>query len=630
VKNTGLKRGIKLNSQSSNCIQLDYNFLLDTKTSAQWQKTGTKKRSGVAVPLFSIYSEKSTGIGEFRDLKKLIDWCTRTGFSIIQLLPLNDTGYDYAPYNAVSSFALDPMYLTLSKLKNVNINKYREKTEKLKSEFPVTSERVNYGIKDAKLKLLKEIYLSLPQKKNRDFEKYVFENKYWINDYALYKAIKEISGGKEWEDWSEGFKNKKNEVLKEFEEKYIDKINFFFWVQWQAYEQFRKVKDYAKKRGIKIMGDIPLLVSRDSAEVWANQGYFNLDLSSGAPPDMYFAKGQRWGMPPYNLDVIGEDKYKYFGKRLVYAENFYDMFRIDHFVGLLRIWTIKLTEPEENAGLNGKFDPENEPFWESNARKILDVLVNSSAMLPCAEDLGTVPDASYKILLEYGIPGIDIQRWKKYWGGDYEFIKPEDFRANSISSVSTHDSSFFPGWWKFEAGSIDEMLFLRLCENLNIPEENYKKLFVDNKNNHGRLIWKDDVRSVEYLLNTLGRSWDEIFEIVNLYLESSGEKNKYLKYLYGENPDTGEINSALIRKNLEKINESKSIFSIQQIFEFLYLDENYLEKNAEWNYRINTPGLISESNWSLKMPFSLEDLKSSEINTTIKEINKKIVRYYSS
>jgi len=154
------------------------------------------------------------------------------------------------------------------------------------------------------------------------------------------------------------------------------------------------------------------------------------------------------------------------------------------------------------------------------------------------------------------------------------------------------------------------MLFLRLCENLNIPEENYKSLFVENKNNHGRLIWKDDVRSVEYLLNTLGRSWDEIFEIVNLYLESSGEKNKYLKYLYGENPDTGEINSALIRKNLEKINETKSIFSIQQIFEFLYLDENYLEKNAEWNYRINTPGLISESNWSLKMPFSLEDLKS--------------------
>jgi hypothetical protein len=185
-------------------------------------------------------------------------------------------------------------------------------------------------------------------------------------------------------------------------------------------------------------------------------------------------------------------------------------------------------------------------------------------------------------------------------------------------------------WWKFETGSVDEMLFLRLCEKLNIPEENYKKLFVENKNNRGRLLWKDDVQNVEYLLNALGRSWEEIFEIVNLYLESCGEKNKYLKYLYGENPDTGENKSALIRKNLEKINESKSIFSIQQIFEYLYLDEKHLGKSTEWNYRINTPGLISESNWSLRMPFSLEDLRSSEINTTIKEINKKTGRYYTS
>jgi len=108
----------------------------------------------------------------------------------------------------------------------------------------------------------------------------------------------------------------------------------------------------------------------------------------------------------------------------------------------------------------------------------------------------------------------------------------------SISSVSTHDSSFFPVWWKFEAGSVDEMLFLRLCEKLNSTEANYKKLFGENKNNRGRLLWKDDVQNVEYLLNALGRSWEEIFEIVNPYLESCGEKNKYLKYLYGDNPDT--------------------------------------------------------------------------------------------
>ena len=403
-------------------------------------------------------------------------------------------------------------------------------------------------------------------------------------------------------------------------------LNFYFWVQWQAYEQFKIIKGYAKEKGILILGDIPLLVSRDSADVWANQKYFNLDFSSGAPPDVYFANGQRWGMPTYNLYEIEKDGYEYFKRRLKYAENFYDMFRIDHFVGLLRVWTIRLDEPAESAGLNGKFEPESEHLWEDNAKKILDVIISCCDMLPCAEDLGTVPDVSFKILNEYGIPGIDIQRWKKHWGGDYEFVKPEEYRINSIASISTHDSSFFPVWWKFEAGTIDEVLFKRLCDRFNIPEEKYKNLFNERENKYGRLLWKDEVNISEYLLNTLGKSWEEVYEIVKQYLESFEEKAKYLKYLGVENNLSESITPDIIRKNLEKINESKSIFSIQQIFEYLYLDGELLGNNSVWDYRINTPGLISESNWTLKMPFAAEELKKLEINSVIKEINTKTNR----
>ena len=207
---------------------MNYNFLLNTKTSKQWQKTGTGKRSGIAVPLFSIYSEKSTGIGEFRDLKKIIDWCVDTGFSIIQLLPLNDTGYDYAPYNAVSSFALDPIYLTLSKLKGVDKNKFKEKIENLKSGFPLKGNRVNYNIKEAKIKLLKRIYFSHAKKQSRKFEKFLNKNIYWLESYALYKVIKEISGGKEWKEWNEEFKNKNDEILKEIKRKICGDVKFLF------------------------------------------------------------------------------------------------------------------------------------------------------------------------------------------------------------------------------------------------------------------------------------------------------------------------------------------------------------------------------------------------------------------
>ncbi len=610
---------------------MDYNFLLNTRTSAQWSKTGTTRRSGIAVPLFSVYSRKSTGIGEFRDLKKIIDWCVLNGFSIIQLLPLNDTGFDFAPYNAVSSFALDPMYITLSTLKGIRAGKYKAKINDLKNKYSLLEPNVNYSIKAEKLKLLKEIFSSASFSKNKYFENFKNENENWLREYALYKVIKDKSGNKNWEEWEEIYKNRNPEILKATKEENTEDINFYYWVQWQAFEQFKIVKEYAEQSDVFLMGDIPFLISRDSADVWANQNYFKLNLVSGAPPDMYFAKGQRWGMPPYNWQEIEKDNYEYIISRLNFAANFYHMFRIDHFVGLLRLWTILLNEPLDNDGLIGKFDPENENEWEENARKILDVFIQNINMLPCAEDLGTIPPASYKILEEYGIPGIEIQRWKKHWGKDYEFSTPDEYRLNSVSSISTHDSSFFPVWWKYEAGSIDKLLFERLCGNLSISGERYKyifdTLFDTGKNNNERLFWKADIRSVEYVLNILEKRWEEVHEIVLLYIESFGERGRFLKLFNTNKFDTEFWTTNFIKANLEKISETKSIFSIQQIFEYLYLDERFLNKNTTINYRINTPGLISQSNWCLRLPFPVEELRKLEINSIIKEINIKTDRF---
>jgi 4-alpha-glucanotransferase len=209
------------------------------------------------------------------------------------------------------------------------------------------------------------------------------------------------------------------------------------------------------------MGDLPFLVSRDSADVWSHQQYFKLELASGAPPDMLYAKGQRWGMPPYNWQAIEANKYDYLTEKLEFAENFYDLYRIDHVVGIFRVWTIPLSEPLEHSGISGSFDPAEEASWEDHGKKILSIMVKNANMLACAEDLGVVPACSYKILSELGIPGIDIQRWMRDWDKTYDFKKPDLYRYNSLATIATHDMSSLCAWWDFEAGTIDEELFMR-------------------------------------------------------------------------------------------------------------------------------------------------------------------------
>jgi len=596
---------------------LDYQSLLSSKFSRQWGKIGAGKRTGVAVPLFSLYTSKSTGIGEFRDLKIFSRWCSDCGFSIIQLLPMNDLGGDFSPYNSLSSFALEPAYLSFTGLEGVKKWSFRKEISELKNRFVTVNERVNYDIKKEKLNLLKKIFDTVKDSDSEMFIKYREENKEWLRDYALFKVLKEKNEGRSWEDWSPEYKDRNPDAIKEFELQNAGEIKFNYWTQWQIYEQFRSAKEYLEKKGILLMGDVPFLVSRDSADVWSNRKYFKLNLSSGAPPDMYFGNGQRWGTPPYNWDEIEKDGYGYLKNKLTYAGCFYDMFRIDHFVGLLRVWTITLETPIETGGLYGRFDPENEYLWEQQARKILDVIADSVNILPCAEDLGTVPPVSGKILEEYGIPGVDVQRWKKNWGGDNEFVNPGNYRTNSIATISTHDSSFLALWWKYEAGTVDEFLFRMLCDRLNITGEKYNSVITGlfKENIHGRLNWKDEINNVDFLLSIIERGRDESYDIIKLYSETYGEKEKFLKYTGRE----GEFQE----KCFERIKESASVFSVQQIFEYLYLDKEFSEKHAEWDYRINFPGTISNSNWTLRLPFPVEELRKSGVTQKISVINGK-------
>lgn len=603
-------------------MKSNYENFLNGPSGKVWAKIGLRRRAGAAVPLFSIYSRQSAGIGELPDLKLLIDWCETAGLTILQLLPMNDTGFDFRPYDAQSSFALEPMYLSLENLAGVDLGPFRKELEALREKFPAGGGRVDYGIKRAKLDFLWEVFQA-GRKDEPEFDTFRRANADWLEDYALFRVLKEAHGERGWFDWPAEFKARKKEALESVRESNSQKIRFYAWLQYQLFLQFADVKKYASRKGILLMGDLPFLVSRDSADVWARPEFFKLDRASGAPPDPYFSKGQRWGMPPYAWEAIEASGYAPWRARLETAENFYDLFRMDHFVGMFRLWTITLREPLENFGLYGAFDPPNEAVWERQGRERVSKILESTGMLPCAEDLGIVPDCSYRMLKDWALPGMDVGRWIRDWGRSYDFRPPSDYRPNSIAVLSTHDLSNLRGWWEFEIGTVDEGLFRRELERLGISLDAVRESLFDSKNSHyGRLRWKKEVPSVQALLRILKVPPAEAGLLAAAHQSSYDERDKFLKFLRVDSKERGF--SQIARKALERISEAASIFSIQLLQDWLWLDESF-EVDA-WNFRINFPGVDNDRNWRLVLPLSLEALQRWPLTEWIREVNRKTGR----
>ncbi len=528
-------------------------------------------------PLFLVYPKNSARTGCLEDLKLLIDWCKKTGNSILQLLPMNAVGSHRCPYDALSSFALEPSYLHQAGRKRVY---------------------------------------------SKEFKHFVEDNSYWISDFALYKVIKRSQRNRPWYEWPKPYKGRDAAALKDFQRTHADEIRFQMWLQWQLHEQFKEAKRYAKSRGVFLKGDLPVLVSRDSADVWAHREFFKLEFAAGAPPDAYCAKGQRWGMPTYNWEVIARDGYRYLKEKLKYAENFYDMLRIDHVVGLFRIWSIPYNEPLENKGLNGLFDPRDENQWEDHGRRILSVIVENTKMLICAEDLGIIPGCCPKVLEELGIPGNDVQRWVKDWNVRHDFLEPKEYRRLSVAMLSTHDTTNWPAWWKYEAGTVDEDLFKRMCASRGIDFASVSnRLFNPKLSKHGRLRWLDTIGSADILASILGRNKQDILDFAALYENTFYEKEKLWKKLKMAGPMQEDANRDLIEKALRITSDSNSIFAINTIIDLLFLTGAF--KGAPYKYRINTPGTKNAKNWSFKLPISLEELLKDKICSRIKWVSSR-------
>jgi 4-alpha-glucanotransferase len=603
--------------------------LTDTLSKDKWKRFGVERRAGVLVPLFSVYSQNSIGIGDFGDLKPLIDWCAETGNSILQLLPMNEVGSTFCPYDAISSFALEPAYISLASMPSSHNKTVRSGIDKMRKKFPAGKEYVDYTVKKVKNSFLREVYpvrnvaisngvyLEEGPCGAKEFLKFVKDNKHWLDDFALFKVLKSCNDGKPWYEWADEYRNRDSAALSKFKKEYAEEVDFQKWVQWIAYSQFKEAKSYAASKAVAICGDLPILISRDSVDVWANPEYFKLKYAAGAPPDMYCAKGQRWGMPTYDWDRIARDDFDYVRAKLKFAESFYDILRIDHVVGLFRIWSIPENEGLEDEGLDGSFDPRDENTWEEHGRRILSVMNKSTGMLLLAEDLGMIPKSCPKTLEEFGIPGNDVQRWTKDWTDKHDFLGPKEYRLNSVSMLSTHDTTNWAAWWQYEAGTIDEALFVRKCGERGIDYGAIKgRLFDDARSKHGRFRWLDGIESVDMYVSILGKRKEELKDFIELYENTYSEKEKLWKRLRIKGPMREKPDGEIVKAVFDVVLASRSVFCINLITDYLYFDD--ILPGDPYRYRINRPGTVSKTNWSLVMPLSLEKLAKHKVSKTIK------------
>ena len=318
------------------------------------------KGAGTAIPVFSLRSDEDFGVGDFYDLKKMVDWCKSTGQTFLQILPINDTTMthtwvDSYPYNANSCFALHPMYLRLEEMGTLASAQRREYFDKLRAELNAL-EQVDYErVNKAKIEYFNEIYAQEGKRTiaSPDFKKFVERNKEWLLPYAAFCVLRDQFGTPDFSKWGEYAEFKQAKVDK-FIADNADRINYVCYLQYHLDKQMQHVHEYANAQGIAIKGDIPIGISRDSVDAWRDTRLFNMDCQAGAPPDDFSVLGQNWGFPTYNWEEMGRDGFQWWKNRFRKMSEYFDAYRIDHVLGFFRIWQIPI---DALHGLLGVFHP---------------------------------------------------------------------------------------------------------------------------------------------------------------------------------------------------------------------------------------------------------------------------------
>jgi 4-alpha-glucanotransferase len=479
----------------------------------------SEKLAGLLIPVFALRREGDLGIGDTLAVKEAIDFCARQKAAVLQVLPINETGGDHSPYNAISSVALDPVLISLAP--HVVPGLTQEILDKLAPASvreTLSGEAVNYAkVKPLKLHILGEAFGSFKERQLKsntgdaaDFRKFQKEEAAWLEDYTLFRTLIDSNGGNpSWTQWPEAQRTPAQAkawlAAAPNKQDIENGREFFAYVQWIAWRQWREVRAHADQRAVRLMGDIPFGVSRYSADVWANQQLFDLDWAGGAPPETWFkddlftAKwGQNWGLPLYRWDAHEKQNFAWWGQRVKKCVEIFHYFRIDHVLGFFRIYSfpwvpernaefLQLTEEEAEEKTGGRlpgFKPrsdEDEDDAKLNAKEgqaLLEVILAAAGDAGVvAEDLGMVPDYVRPLLTEMGIPGFTIPYWEHT---EDQELKPLDtLPPGNLITYATHDHQPLIVYyeeivkrWRGEDGHAAWVELQKLMRFLELDDEN--------------------------------------------------------------------------------------------------------------------------------------------------------------
>ncbi|MCI4625688.1 MAG: 4-alpha-glucanotransferase [Candidatus Magnetoovum sp. WYHC-5] len=639
----------------------------------------TKFITGVAVPVFALRTDESVGVGEFLDIVKLGLWCKKAGLDMIQILPVNDTGDDTSPYNALSAFALHPIYIRLQE-----VNGWEEFKDEIAAEKDVLQgyKKIEYKkVMAFKYVILRRIYNNnkFSIKSDPGLINWINDNSSWAKTYCVYKVLKDINEKRSWHEWTY-LHDPTHEDINNYWNQNQDEVMFYAWIQYILETQLKKTSETLEDMGLRIKGDIPILINEDSAEVWGNRNYFDPSMRAGAPPDMFSEEGQYWGFPCFKWDVLEADNYSWWRNRLSQASKFYHAYRIDHVLGFFRIWQVA---EKETTGTLGIFNPANTIKKEDIKRNV--ALDDDSVRLLAGQlyTEGTIrqyfgQDADYvfgKYFMSRGNGRFALQDSVTAESLILKLNESDNIKHSLLALyrnktfIEVSEGNYQPSWFWYRGAyynSLPEGQRNRIADlikqNKDSQEELWRvtglKLLKMMCNTTDMLVCAEDLgavpRCVPDVLKELKilslrverwcREWEKdgqpfinVSEYPRLSVcspavhdtstlrgwweELSWDKNVYYNNvlkLQGLAPNylSSELSAAIIRKNLS----SNSIIAIFMLQDFLGLYYN-LRSDYPNEERVNVPGTLNDENWTYRMKHTIESLIAyDEYNNYVKSL----------
>ncbi len=401
-----------------------------------------KRTSGILLPIFSLPGKY--GIGCFsREAYKFVDFLEAAGQSYWQILPLGPTSYGDSPYQSFSTFAGNPYFIDLTELKNQKLLTSEEIEE---ADFGNKENDIDYGtIYKNRFKVLRKAFHRAVLSEFGPYQDFLKENEDWLPDYAFYMAVKNSFHDVGLMEWKEDIRLRKKEAMDRCRKDLAEDIDFYCFLQYEFYRQWGMLKSYANEKGIKIVGDIPIYVSLDSAEVWAHPELFQLDKNgrpvavAGCPPDGFSADGQLWGNPLYDWEHHKKTGFEWWLRRMKKSSELYDVIRIDHFRGFDQYYSIPY--PAENAKKGSWVDGPGIALFEAMEKELPDVAI-------IAEDLGFITETVRKLVDDTGFPNMKVLEFAfdpRDTGSTNDYL-PHNYGYNCVAYTGTHDNETVLGW----------------------------------------------------------------------------------------------------------------------------------------------------------------------------------------